>query len=64
MQKAKPPGFLLGLEGWGTPTTQEIDMSPMSPTSFCLKNVDFVIFKQFLAILSKYPHKSIPFGKH
>ena len=36
----------------------------LSPLLFFPKNIDFVIFMQFLAIFSKFSsHKSTPFGK-
>ena len=52
-------------EDWGhTRTTRKIGLSPMPPPLFCSKNVDFVIFMQFLVILPKLSHqKSIPNGK-
>ena len=47
----------------GSATTQKIDLFPHVP-QFCPQNVDFVIFMQFLAILSKMsPHKSTYNGK-
>ena len=43
---------------WGiTPNIQKISLSPHVPPLFCPKNVDFVIFMQFLVILFKMsPH--------
>ena len=54
-------GFLYwggGGEDWGiTPNIQKISLSPHVPPLFCPKNVDFVIFMQFLVILFKMsPH--------
>ena len=47
-----------GGEDWGiTPNIQKISLSPHVPPLFCPKNVDFVIFMQFLVILFKMsPH--------
>ena len=53
------PGFPLV----GIPLLPEkLACPPMSLLLFCPKNVDFIIFRQFLAILSP-PHKLIPNGK-
>ena len=48
----------IGGEDWGiTPNIQKISLSPHVPPLFCPKNVDFVIFMQFLVILFKMsPH--------
>ena len=46
------------------PTNQNIGLSLHFPPMFCPKNVYFVIFMQFLAILPKLStHKPISFGK-
>ena len=51
-------GFLYWGGDWGiTPNIQKISLSPHVPPLFCPKNVDFVIFMQFLVILFKMsPH--------
>ena len=51
-------GFLYWGGAWGiTPNIQKISLSPHVPPLFCPKNVDFVIFMQFLVILFKMsPH--------
>ena len=42
-----------GGPGGITPNTQKISLSPHVPPLLCPKNVDFVIFMQFLVILFK-----------
>ena len=46
-----------GTKGGILPTTQEIDLSLHVPPPFWPKNVDFVIFMQFLVIFPIMPYK-------